>query len=205
MANAYGNSNLPVVQKTTIVIQKGLKTKTIETAHDSASVPVPTIGSIVSGLKIISYSNEPIGTGLIKQTVVYEGSDSDSTPSIPATTYESQGSMVEVDIRQHEDWATTFVSDWDNEKGEFKPDSEFFGITSFIMGSVTVTKSEYFSSNPSDRYADIGTLEVPGGGYSGTGHWLIIGTGRSKVGEGLYCRQTTYLYSSKAYNTLIYS
>jgi len=204
-ATTYGAENLPVTLKTTTVVSEGVKVKTVEKVHDSASVPTHTIGTVVSGLRLSDFQNEPYGGGFTKQTVTYTGADSESLPAIPTTTYESQGTMVELDIRQHPDWDTKFKTHWDDAKGEFKLTSEYRGITSYIVGSVTVTKTEYFSSQPTDRYSSIGTLEVPGGGYSGTNKWLIIGTARRKVGEGLYSRETTYLYSAKGFSTDLYS
>lgn len=200
--HTYGSGSLPVTLKTTTVVQKGLQTKTVEKVHNSGAEPAQSIGAIVSGLKVINYTNEPYGGGFIKQTVVYEGAESEE---LPATTYESQGGAIELDIRQHPDWETTFKADWDENKGEFKPTSAYYGITSYLVGTVSVTKTEYFSSQPDDDYALIGTLAVPGGGYSGAGKWLIIGTSRSKQGEGLYTKQTTYQYSAKEWNADIYS
>jgi hypothetical protein len=199
----YGDANLPITLKTTTVVQEGLTTKTVEKVHDSDSIPAVTIGAVVSGLKIINYANEPYGAGLTKQTITYEGADSVGNP-LPSTTYDSQGSMVELDIRQHPDWATEFEPDWDADKGEFIPTSPYYGISSYIVGSVTVTKTEYFATQPTDRYEDIGTKETPGGGYTGTNKWLIIGTSRRKVGEALYTRETQYLYSAKGWNTTVY-
>lgn len=201
MSNIYGSSNLPVTVRTTTVVQDGLTTKTIEKVHSGSSVPTHTIGEALEGLKLVTFTNEPFGGGLIKQTTVYEGADSE----VPATTYESQGSAVELDIRQHPDFETKFKADWDAEKGEFKADSAYWGITSYLVGSVSVTKTTYHASQPTDDYADIGTLAAPGGGYSGTGKWLIIGTSRAKIGEGLYSKSTTYQYSAKGWDEDIYS
>lgn len=202
--NKHGDANFPVTQKTTTVVQNGLTTKTVETIHITSSLPAVTIGSISGGLRIVNYQNEGFGSGLSKQTIVYEGATTDSLPDVPETTYESQGSMVELPIQQHPDFAS-WSADWDEEKAAFKPTSTKYGVESYIVGSVTVNKTEYFRTLPSDRYASVGTLEAPGGGYSASGKWLIISTGRSKLQEGLYVRTTSYLYSAKTYDTDIYS
>jgi len=202
-ANTYGS--LPITIKTTTIVQNGLTQRIVETLHESASVPVVAINSVVSGLRVTSVQNDPETAGIVKQTVTYEGTTTSDLPTLPATTYESQGSMVELPIQQHPDWATTLKADWDEAKGEFKPTSAFYGMTSYIVGSVSVTRTEFFRSQPTDDYADIGTLETPGGGYTGTNKWLVISTSRRKLSEGLYSKEKTFLYSAKGWNTTIYS
>ncbi|MBE2181508.1 MAG: hypothetical protein IAE97_13665, partial [Chthoniobacterales bacterium] len=191
----------PQTIKTVVTKTKELVSKQIETIYDT--LPSLSVGSMIDGLKVISINDEPFGVGTTKRTVIAEARNGDL--SVPTTTYDESTSYVELDIRQHPDWDSTFKDDWDSAKGEFKPESEYFGISSYIVGSTTVTKTEYFSTEPASRYSVVGKLEAPGGGYSGSNNWLIIGGNRRKIGEGLYSRETVYLYSAKGYNSDIYS
>lgn len=194
-ANTHGSASFPVTIKTTVVTTKDVKTTTTEKVYDSK----PDDVALTDG--VVSFQTEPYGGGFYKQTVVTEAN---ATQTLPATTYESQGSMTELPIQQHPDF-DTWSSEWDEAAGAFKSSSDKYGVTSYIVGSVTVTKTEYFATQPTDRYASVGTLEAPGGSYSGANKWLIIGTARRKVSDTLYTRETQYLYSAKGFDTDIYS
>lgn len=179
------------------------KTVTLICDWDFRASNTPSLGSTSESLPLISASQEQIPGNLCRITLIYETNNQDPE-SLPSTTYDEQTSMVELPIQQHPSFGS-WSSQWDDEKGEFKSDSSKYGITSYIVGSTTVTKTEYFGSQPSSRYSEVGSLEAPGGGYGDSSKWLIIGGGRRKLGDGLYCRETVYLYSAKAYDADIYS
>lgn len=179
------------------------KTVLLTCDWDSRNSNTPDIGDIEEDMLLVSASQEQAQGGLCKITLIYENSVS-ALADVPSTTYDEDTSYIELSIQQHESFSG-WSADWDEEKGEFKPSSDKYGITSFIVGSTVVTKTEYSTSQPSSRYNDVGTLEAPGGGYAGSNNWLIIGCSRRKISDGLYARETKYLYSAKAFNTDLYS
>ena len=164
----------------------------------------PLIGTANGeGYKLVSAVQEQNDNETAKITLTWEAADATTfaegtSNPIPGTTYDEQTSYVELDIRQHPDFAS--FTGWDNENKEFTSTSKYYGITSYIVGSTTVTKTEYFGSQPASNYTSVGSLGTPGGGYSGAGKWLIIGSGRRKIGDNLYARETVYLYSAKGFN-----
>lgn len=122
--------------------------------------------------------------------------------SLPATAYIEQTSTMEVDIREHpnfSDWA----SDWDSENNEFLPSSTKYGIKSYIKGTTTVTVRSFYTSKPSSDRGNIGTIQNPGGDYTGTNKWLLTGSNRSQQGP-LWVKENTFLYSAKDWNEDIY-
>jgi len=123
--------------------------------------------------------------------------------AVPDSSYVEQSNQIEVDIREHphfNDWA----DDWDNEAEAFVPGSSKYGIKSYIKGSTTVTRTDYFNSKPASAKGDIGKLESPGTGYGSSANWLLVGANRAKQGN-FWVMQKTYLYSAVAYNSDIYS
>ena len=187
-ARTYGGSNLPVVVRTIVTTTKDTIVTQVETVHDDGAVPAATVDPGTYG--ITECYNEPLGGGFVKQRVTYTAAN--YTTSAPATTYSSQGSQIDVPIEQHPSYNPSWA---DSKKG----------VEAYSTGSTTVTKTQYFLSRPSDPYTSIGTLATPGGPYGSAGHWLIVGTAVSKISEGLYALATQYLYSSKPWDTDIYS
>lgn len=204
-AKEYGN-NLSTAVTEKVVYEKtptgNRKTVTLTCDWDNRATNTPALGSTSESMPLVSAGQEQLPGNIGRITLIYENTVID-VPSIPSTTYDEQTSSIELPIQQHPSFAS-WSADWDSEKDAFKPESDKYGVTSYIVGSTVVTKTEYFGSQPSSRYSDVGTLEVPGGGFGGSNQWLIIGTSRRKIGDGLYSRETQYLYSAKAYNTDIY-
>lgn len=168
----------------------------------------PLIGTTSNGYKLVSAVQEQGDNETCKLTLTWEkpnDTEFGEENPIPSTTYDEQTSYTELDIRQHPQFESIFSADWDDENNQFTSSSSLYGVTSYIVGSTVVTKTEYFGSQPSSVYASVGTLDTPGGGYGGAGKWLIIGSSRRKVGDNLYARETQYLYSAKSWNTDIYS
>lgn len=201
--------SLPVVLKrTTVRNTDGLYSTTTETVYETSSLPTLNVGDGVDGETVTTMENESYGLGLTKQTLTTETkSQIDSETGlevVPSTTYDEQTSYVELDIRQHPDFTTLKATGWDEEKGEFLPTSEHYGITSYIVGSTQVTVTSYHRSQPSSSYTLVGTKAAPGGGFGGTNNWLVIGTSRRKVGENLYAKEIVYLYSAKGWSSAIY-
>jgi hypothetical protein len=148
---------------------------------------------------LISAAQEQLPAGLCKITLTYQA----TSTATPDTTYVEQSSQENVSIQEHpdfEDWA----ADWDEENQRFKSGTSKYGITSYVKGTTTVTKTAYSTSKPSSERDSIGKLESPGGSYGSSANWLLIGANRSKQGA-FWIMQKTYLYSAVAYNSDIYS
>lgn len=137
--------------------------------------------------------------GFAKITLSYVAAND----SLPETTVTEQTSQMEVDIQQHPDFAE-WEDDWDAENQRFLASSDKAGISSYIVGSTTVTVTTYYSSKPSAPYEDVGKTDSPGGDYGSANNWLVIGATRQKVGN-YWAVEKTYLYSAKAWNTDVYS
>ena len=199
----HGGTLSPTIFKTTRTSQFGLLQKKVELKCDAEDTLefIPAIGDIDDeGYYFIGAITESQPAGILYVTLNYEL----TFTSVPATTYTEKSSAVELDIRQHPLFASTLSTYWDNERAEFKPDSPYYGITSYVVGSTSVVKTEYFADKPSAAYASIGTLSVPGGGYTGDGKWMIVGSTRGR-NNGFWTVETEYVYSAKGYNTTIYS
>jgi hypothetical protein len=171
----------------------------------------PLIGTTNGeGYKLISAQQEQGDNATAKITLTWEKADGTTfaegtSNPIPATTYDEQTSYTELDIRQHPQFESTLSDDWDEDNNQFNSSSQWYGVTSYIVGSTVVTKTEYFGSQPPSNYQMVGKLDTPGGGYTGANKWLVIGSGRRKIGDNLYARETQYLYSDKGWDTTIYS
>jgi hypothetical protein len=169
----------------------------------------PQIGSTNSGYILVSAVQEQGDNETCKITLTWEKPNDTTfdpeTNPIPGTTFDEQTSYTELDIRQHPLFESTLSEDWDEENNQFNSSSSFYGVTSYIVGSTVVTKTEYSGSLPASNYLMVGKLETPGGGYSGGNKWLVIGSSRRKIGDNLYARETQYLYSDKGWDTTIYS
>lgn len=167
----------------------------------------PKIGTESGGYTLTNAIQEQQDAETCKITLTWENTiaDTEEGEDVPSDTYDEDTSYVELDIRQHPKWESDFQSHWDDDQGEFRSTSPYYGITSYIVGTTVVTKTQYFASQPASLYESVGTLSTPGGGFTGTNKWLIIGTSRRKVGDQLFVRETRYLYSAKEYNTTIYS
>lgn len=204
---SYGSFPV-VVKRTTSRNSEGLYSTVIETVYVSGTEPKNITGTSTDSGNVVTVENESYGPGLIKQTVTTETkSEIDEQTGLeilPSTTFDEQTSYVELDIRQHPNFASLKATGWDDEKGEFLPSSPHYGITSYIVGSTQVTVTTYHRSQPSSSYALVGTKQAPGGGFGGTNNWLVIGTSRKKSGENLYAKEITYLYSAKGWSSDIY-
>lgn len=152
-----------------------------------------------SAYSLKTAKQEPMTGGFGKITLTYVAVND----SLPEATISEQTSQIEVPIQEHPDFAD-WAADWDEENQRFLASSDKVGITSYIKGSTTVTKTTYYSSKPSAPYEDVGTLDAPGGDYTGSTHWLVIGATRQKVGS-YWVIEKTYLYSAKEYNPDVYS
>jgi len=124
--------------------------------------------------------------------------------SLPTTTVVEQSSQERAPIEQHPNYATWQAdpTKWDSVNKVLIGNKA--GITDYIVGTTTVTKTEYFSSQPSSNRANIGKLQSPGSGYSESHGWLVIGTNRAQQGI-FWVRVTTYLFSAVGFDTDIYS
>jgi len=142
---------------------------------------------------------EQLPLGLCKITLTYTA----AATSVPATSYSEQTSQVEEPIQTHPSFSS-WAADWDDTAQAFIPSSTKYGITSYVKGTTTVTKTEYYNSRPSKGFANVGKLQTPGGDYTESGQYLIIGCSRSQQ-AALWLLTTVYQYSAVAYNTDIYS
>jgi hypothetical protein len=199
----HGTLPVKIKETTTVDALQGKSTIVVETVYDAASVPVKALQTAYNGHLLVTYSNEPFGAGMTKQTCQYEASSA-INGQIPATSYEEQASTIDLDIRQHPDFETKMKSYWDEEKGEFKPNNKFTGVTSYRVGTMEVAKTIYGTGMPSSDFSLLGKCQSPGGAYSGSRNWLVVSTQRAKVGEGLYSKTTTYLYSALEWDSDIY-
>lgn len=203
----HGSVSGGVSTKTTRRKTLGVYTVTKEITCDVGSVGslTPSLGSTISdGGKtyfLTESGDETLPGSLSKITLVYsaQGTEDDE---LPATSYNESVSTMEVDIKLHPDFSD-WEDDFDSEKEAFKPGTPKYGITSYLVRTRTVTKSEYFSGDPGGDEADGCTIESPGGGFGGSGKWLNLGSSRSKQGD-IWIRETTYLYSGKGWDSEIY-
>jgi hypothetical protein len=189
--NGTSNSTLSGVFTVTITCDwtdRGTYTSALNSAYPSDSAFIATT---------VERTQKP--GGLCEIVTTYTS----PATTLPDTTYAEQSSQVEVDIREHpnfSDWA----DDWDDENERFNLTSTKAGIKSYIKGTTTVTVTSYYNSMPSDDRANIGKIQTPGGSYSGTNSWLLVGANRSKQGP-IWVMSKTYLYSAKDWDTDIYS
>lgn len=121
---------------------------------------------------------------------------------LPDTTYVEQSGIIQESIKNHPKFSE-YASDWDEATGDFKPGTPKYGITTFAVGTRSVTKTEYFTTKPSDRTSSIGKIENPGSDYSDAGHWLITESNRIQQ-DSFWIRQTSYLYSAILWDTDFY-
>lgn len=213
MAHDYGDTDsaIPQLQKIQITSNLpngsssfntgGTKVKTIvcRWVDREDNTPAPqTPFEDGSPYLLTDATQEQMQGGFCRLTLTYTA----SYTALPDTTYSEQTSQLEVPIQEHPNFAD-WEDDWDETEKAFKPGTDKYGITSYIKGSSTVTKVEYFSSRPSHRFDDVGTLDTPGGDYTGSNHYLIIGATRSKQGN-FWTVTTTYQYSKVEFNSDIY-
>jgi hypothetical protein len=200
--------DLPVVLKrTTTRNTDGYYSTVTETVYATNALPSLNVGDSIDSEVITTLENETYGLGMTKQTITTETRsllDGEGVEIVPDTEFSEQTSYVELDIRQHPSFATLKASGWDDEKGEFLPTSQYYGVSGYIVGSTQVTKTSFHRSQPSSDYGLVGSLGAPGGGFGGTNNWLIIGSSRRKVGENLYAKELVYLYSARGWDTTIY-
>lgn len=204
---SYGS--LPVVIKRTRTRNSdGFESTVIETVHSDNALPNTSIGDSVDSEIVTTLERETYGAGLTKQTLSTETRSSIDEVSgverVPSTTFDETTSYVELDIRQHPNFASLKSTGWDDEKGEFLPTSKHYGVTSYIVGSTQVTVTSYHRSQPSSGYQSVGGVGAPGGGFGGARNWIVVGSGRRKVGENLFAKEIVYLYSAKGWDADIY-
>lgn len=175
---------------------------------ESISTYAPAIGSYDDdGYKLISSQADKMTGGLAKVTLNWEYVEPYATyEDLPETEWVESIASAELSIKQHPNITTSLSADWNSTKEEFKSDSPLWGTTSYIVGTVTVTKTTYHSTKPTSDFESVGTLESPGGEYTVVGnHWLLIGSNVSNKEDNLWVKQNTYLYSKKEFPTSIYS
>lgn len=86
----------------------------------------------------------------------------------------------------------------------FTWDSPWFGTTKFVVGSKTVTITQYSLTPFSAVDSRLGKLDNPGHGYGDEGKWLLITGHRGK--QGIYYTLTlTWLYSAIGYVDGLYN
>ena len=180
----------------------GAITVTITCDYAAKDTNTPSLNSVYaagSNYLLTNVEQERIAGDLARITLTYTA----AYDSLPATTVVEQTAQMEVDIREHphfNDWS----DEWDSVAGEFKPSSSKYGIKSYIAGCTTVIKTEYFSSIPSSGHDSVGKLASPATGYGSSDNWLVIGCTRQQQ-NNFWTKQTTYLYSAKAYDSDIYT
>jgi hypothetical protein len=167
---------------------------------------VPTINSphpTLTGYWLANIEAEELPGSICKATLTYTA----QYQTLPATSYREETSSETVDIRLHPSF-NSWASYWDDDLGTFPQGTvisgqPFGGVRDFYVGTTTVTKTEYFDSQPSDEFTNIGKLQTPNGAYGSASNWLVISS--TKEMQGYYwIRVTQYLYSAVGWNTLIY-
>lgn len=121
---------------------------------------------------------------------------------IPADLVDENDTTAEVEIERHpsfDDPAVFPEEDkiFDDITGRFlgfKKESDWFGVTKFIVGSFTTTITKY-SLAPFPPPTDVGKLMVPPGYAAGLRQWLVVGQHRGKQGI-FFTRSTTYHFSA---------
>lgn len=140
---------------------------------------------------------------LCKITLTYTydvTADAISTLSTPATTYVEQSSTIEAPITQHPKWKDgTWNEEFNATKDGFLPSSDKHGIESYLVGTCTVTVTNYSITKPSSLRGSIGTIQDPGGDFTGESKWLLIGANRTKQG-GFWAHSKTYLFRPIAWS-----
>jgi hypothetical protein len=133
-----------------------------------------------------------------------EDPEADPTQGVPTTEVSENGTVIEVDIRQHPKFWTDWSQHWDFDKEQFKSSAPAYlkGVTKYVVGSSQVSVTQFFRGKPADVQGSLGKRENPPG-FSQGGHWLVVGGGRSKQGPW-WTRTLVYQYSSTAVPTQIY-
>ncbi len=174
------------------------------TSWDSYAASVPAIGTVDpdnSNFFLVKFSVERQNAEA-KITLTY-GTLTDSGGGLPATAYVETSSTMEKSIKTHPSFAS-WSADWDPETEAFKPGTSKYGIETYFVGTTQVTRTDYYSTQPSSDKADIGTRQSPGAGYGSSADWLLVASNRRKDGY-FYAKENTYLYDVEGWNTDVYS
>ena len=168
---------------------------------------VPSINSphpTLTGYWLTTVDAEELPGSVCRATLTYTAQYN----SLPATTYVEETSSYRENITQHPSFST-WASYYSQDLGMFPPGTiisgqNFGGISDYIVGTTSVTKTEYFDSMPSDNFTNIGMLQSPASEYGEDANWMVMSSTKQQQGY-FWIRVTIYQYSALAYNSQIYS
>ena len=138
--------------------------------------------------------------------------------STPATTSAESGSTIRESITKHPKFADVdnhWQQWWNPNTKAFDPNytaipytaaampDYLIGLTDFVVGSSTVSVTDYFDGEPSSIKSLLGTIGTPPGA-SESGYYLIISGSVNKSGKW-WTRTLIYQYSSLLIPTQVYS
>lgn len=219
----YGDSNLPVIVRSlsSYDAQNGYAVEK-DIVYDISSVPDFTKKAYIDTVKA-----EPIGCDLVKVTLstkfsnlsadggyqnidITGGTEGEGEAStlveLPEDIVESTSSTFEQSIERHPKFVLLMAQHYDFENRVFRSGTPYVGLENYVVGTVSVTVTTYHRSAPSDPYAEIGTIQIPGHGYTDANKWLLIGTSRREESNGEYWSLAkTYQYSALGWNTDVYT
>jgi len=193
MAHSYGSISGNWKKEEYSVDKDGYKsyTRTKHLAWTDGTGDLPASGTAIGTMRLASATKKRLdgNIGEITETYTEQGGGYVGA-GVPETTWSENSSQMEVDIKLHPNYDEA----WEEDKA---------GVDSYIVGTTTVTKSEYFTSKPSSDRSSLGTRRSPGGDYGSSANWLLIGSNRTKQGE-YWVRSNTYLYSELPWDNDIY-
>ena len=169
-------------------------------AHNSAHPTRPL-------LKLKEAEAEQIGSAdLCDVRLTYQQDEPAASEPVPKDEVSESGSTVEVDIRQHPQFAAEFASHWDSDKLQFQPSAPAYlqGVTKYVVGTGQVAITTFSRSRPDTVQASLGKKLNPGHGLGQEGHWLVITGGVNKRGSW-WARTLVYQYSATVVPDEIYN
>jgi hypothetical protein len=201
------NQNKQTIKVTNNVEFNGTAVILITCDWNDRSTLVPTINSphpTLTGYWLTTVDAEEMPGSICKATLTYTAQYN----SLPATTFIEESSSYRESITQHPSFSS-WASQYNQELGMFPPGTiisgqNFGGVSDYIVGTTTVTMTEYFDSMPDSNHTLIGQLEVPNEAYGEATNWMITGSTRQQQGY-FWIRVTVFQYSAIGWNTQIYT
>ena len=205
--NLVTNQNKIAVKVTNNVEFNGVAEIIVTCDWNDRGTLIPVINSVhptLTGYWLTAINAEELPGSICRATLTYTA----QYQTLPATTYVEQTSTQQVDIRLHPNFSD-WVSYWDATNEEFPQGTiisgqNFGGVKDFIVGSTTITMTEYFESMPASNHGHIGKLQCPNEAYGTAANWLIVGSTRQQQGY-FWIRETVFEFSAIGWNTQIYS
>jgi len=212
--HTHGDGAYPVVQSVTLrstantsngtsnVLTGFTLVKVLIDISSNALADVPALGtsygSPYANALLTDATVEDLKTGLSKVTLTYTAQSN----STPPTTFAETSSQTEAPITENANFST-FAQYWDygnNTWYSYSPKK----ILNYIAGSSQITKTEYFTSMPSSDRDNIGTIQAPGGPYSGDNNFLLVGSNLRLQGF-FWVKESIFLYSPAGWDTDFYN